>query len=102
MTDTFRITTIASGVRLEVRVITRSPRAGIEGVRDGRLLLRVNAPPVDDAANDAVVRTLAEALDLPKRSVRIVAGHHVRNKALEIDGLDSATVRARLAAAQSR
>lgn len=75
------------GVRLELRVIPRSPCAGVDGVRDGRLLLRVTAPPVDGAANEAVIAAIAGALDVPKRDVRVVAGQTARNKAVEVDGV---------------
>ena len=61
------ITSTATGVRLAIRVMPRSPRTAIDGIRDGRLIVRVTAPPVDGAANDAVVAALADALDLPKR-----------------------------------
>ncbi|HXT71373.1 MAG TPA: DUF167 domain-containing protein [Vicinamibacterales bacterium] len=84
------------GVRIQVRVIPRSPRTAIDGVREGRLLLRVTAPPVDDSANHAVVELLARALALPRRAVRIVSGETARNKTLEIAGLDAADVRSRL------
>jgi uncharacterized protein (TIGR00251 family) len=77
----------AGGVRIEVRVLPRSSRNQIDGVRDGRLLVRVTAPPVDSAANDAVMRLLADTFDCPGRSVRIVAGHTARNKSVEISGI---------------
>ena len=83
-------------VRLNVRVIPRSPRTTIDGIRDGRLLLRVTAPPVDDAANEAVVTALASALALPRRAVRIVTGQTSRNKTIEMTGVDAAAVRKRL------
>jgi len=51
------------------------------------VVVRVNAPPVDGAANDAVIAALAEALDVPKRDIRIAAGATSRNKSLEIAGL---------------
>jgi uncharacterized protein (TIGR00251 family) len=88
----------AGGARLDVRVMPRSPRAGIAGERDGRLLVRVAAPPVEGAANAAVIAVLAAALDLPRRDVRIVSGGAGRNKVVEIAGLDAATVRGRLSA----
>lgn len=88
--------TTPTGVRLNVRVVPRSSRTKIDGVREGRLLIRVTAPPVDDAANDAVVETLARALDVPQRSVRIVTGATGRNKTVEIAGLTGAAVQARL------
>ncbi len=87
----------AAGVLVDVRVIPRSSRAGVGGIRDGRLLVRVTAAPVDDAANEAVVRALAEALDVPRRAVRIAAGATSKNKAIEIGGVDATTIQRRLA-----
>jgi uncharacterized protein len=81
-------TAVTGGLQVPVRVIPRSPRTSIDGVRDGRLLIRVTAPPVDRAANDAVVETLARALDLPRAAIRIVSGERSRNKIVEITGLD--------------
>jgi len=85
-----------AGVRISLRVIPRSPRTKIDGVREGRLLIRVTAPPVEDAANDAVVETLSKVLDVPKRSIRIVTGATARNKTVEVAGLTGAAVLARL------
>jgi uncharacterized protein len=77
-------------------VIPRASKNAIDGVRDGRILVRVTAAPVEGAANDAVIATIAAALDLPRRAVRVVQGDTSRNKTIEITGLDAATVRARL------
>ena len=96
MTEQFQVSSTPSGVRVQLRVIPRASRTGVDGVRDGRLLLRVTAPPVDRAANDAVILTLARLLDLPRRAISIVSGSTGRNKTIEIAGLDAATVRARL------
>jgi uncharacterized protein YggU (UPF0235/DUF167 family) len=65
----------------------RSPKNVVGGIRDGRVIVRVTSPPVDQAANDAVVRMLANALGLPKGAVRLVAGHTARNKVAEAAGL---------------
>lgn len=51
------------------------------------LKVRIAAPPVDDAANRALVEFLAECLGLPRRAVRIVAGETSRTKVLEADGV---------------
>ena len=83
--------------RVEVRVVPRSPRTAIDGIRDGRVVVRVNAPPVDGAANDAVIAALAEALDVPRRDIRIAAGATSRNKSLEIAGLSREEIARRLA-----
>lgn len=90
------VRTTPAGVRVDLRVIPRAPRSGISGIRDGRLLVRVTAPPVDRAANLAVVALMAEALDLPKRSIRLVSGESGRNKTVEIAGITAGDLRLRL------
>jgi uncharacterized protein len=82
--------------RLAIRVQPRSSRAGIDGVHGDAVRVRVNAPPVDGAANEAVVEVLAKALGLPKRSVTIVSGASSRSKVVEIAGLSAAELRKRL------
>lgn len=71
--------------RLDLRVMPRAPRNAIEGWRDQRLVVRVTAPPVDGAANAAVVALLSERLELPKRMVRVIGGETARNKTVEVD-----------------
>ena len=91
------MTATADGlVRLGVRVMPRSPRTLIDGVRNGRLIIRVTAPPVDDAANEAVLGALASALALPRGAVRIVSGATGRNKTIEIAGATPTEIRALL------
>ena len=90
--------TADGGVRLAVRVMPRSSRSAIDGVRGGRLVIRVTAPPVDDAANEAVVGVLASALSMPRHAIRIAAGATARNKVVEISGVNVQMVQARLCA----
>jgi uncharacterized protein (TIGR00251 family) len=75
-------------MRVAIRVIPRASKNEIS-LRDGKLLVRVTAPPVDAAANDAVVALLAAHFGAPKRAVRIVSGERSRNKIVEIDGVRS-------------
>jgi uncharacterized protein len=86
----------APSARIDIRVIPRSSKNCVDGVRDGRILVRVTAAPVEGAANDAVIATIAAALDLPRRAIRVVHGDTSRNKTIEITGLDPAAARARL------
>ena len=82
--------------RFAIRVHPRSSRAGVDGVHGDALRVRVNAPPVDGAANVAVIEVLAKALGVPKRSITIVSGSASRSKVVEIGGLTEATLRIRL------
>ena len=86
------------GVRIETRVTPRASRNTIDGVREGRLVITVTSPPVDHAANTAVIELLAGALHVPKRSLTIVAGEQSRSKSLAVAGLSEAEVRLRLSA----
>jgi uncharacterized protein (TIGR00251 family) len=67
-------------------VTPRASKNAIEGFRAGALVVRVTAPPVDSAANDAVIELLAERLRVPKRQITISRGATGRNKVVEIDG----------------
>jgi len=86
----------ADPFRVEIRVVPRASRNGIDGLRDGRIVVRVTAPPVDGAATAAAVSVLAEALDLAPTRIRVVAGATSRNKAVTVGGLRAADVLSRL------
>jgi uncharacterized protein (TIGR00251 family) len=75
------------GVIIDVRVIPRASRPGPAGVRDGALLLRLQAPPVDGAANAEVVDILADLLHVARRTVTILSGHHSRRKRVAVTGI---------------
>jgi len=85
-----------SEVVLDVRVIPRSPRTRVDGRRGGAILIRLAAAPVDGAANDALLRYLAEAVGVPRRSVRLVSGDRSRDKKVGIAGLDLPAILAAL------
>jgi len=82
--------TTGSGAFLNVRVIPRAAKSQITGRRDDALLVRLNAPPVDGAANTELMKLLAQVLGIPKRNIEIVAGHRSRTKRLKITGVTSA------------
>lgn len=86
------------GCTLEVEVQPRASRTEVVGWREGRLRVRLAAPPVEGAANEALVALLADRLDLPKRQVTLVSGQTGRRKRLRIEGLDRATLEARIGA----
>jgi uncharacterized protein (TIGR00251 family) len=59
---------------------------------DGALRVRLHAPPVDGAANEALVAFLADRLSVPRRDVHIVSGASSRMKTIEVDGVTAAHV----------
>lgn len=86
----------ADAVCLAVRVQPRAPVNAICEPLGGELRIKVSAPPVDAAANEALVRLLAEKLDCPRRDVELVRGHTSRHKLIRIRGLGAAEVLSRL------
>jgi len=83
-------------VTLKVRVQPRASRDALAGEREGALVVRLVAPPVEGAANEALGRFLAKALGVAPSAVRIVAGGSGRNKVVAVAGLDAAAALARL------
>jgi uncharacterized protein len=81
------IAAVRDGVVISVRVIPRAGRSEIAGVREGALLVRLNAPPVDGAANAELIEVLAEALAVPKRDVSIASGMTSKQKRVRISGI---------------
>lgn len=84
------------GVLIAVRVIPRSGRSGIAGTRDGAVLVRLNAPPVDGAANAELIELIAEAIGVPKRVVSIATGVRSRSKTVHVSGVSEDQVRSKL------
>jgi uncharacterized protein len=82
------------GVEIALHVQPRAKRSEIAGDHGGRLKLRVTAPPVDDAANLAVVEYFASLLKIPKSRIQITTGLHSRTKTILIRGLSLAQVQA--------
>jgi len=83
-------------IRIALKVVPGSTREGIAGWLGDALKVRVRAPAEAGRANEAVVRVVAEALGLPRDAVRIASGSSSPKKTLEIDGLELATLRARI------
>jgi uncharacterized protein len=102
MTDAAKsVRSIPGGVRLAIRAQPRASRSAVLGpIDDGRggiaLKIAVAAPPVEGAANEAIVELLAKLLGVPRRSISIRAGETGRTKLVDVLGMDEATALARL------
>ena len=81
-------------VTFSVRVQPRASRNAIAGEWQGALKVRLTAPPVEDRANEALLRLLAESLNIPPGAVRILAGKHSRTTRVEVTGVTAERVRA--------
>lgn len=90
------ITSTAEGVEIDLRVIPRARTTRFGGVRDDRLVVRLAAPPVEGAANDALLEFLADTFDVPRRSVRILSGERGRQKRVAIAGVTADQIRSTL------
>jgi uncharacterized protein len=84
------------GVILAVRVVPRAGRSGPAGTRDGALLVKLNAPPVEGAANAELIAVIAAVLDVAKSAVTIVSGERSRAKRVRVTGVDADHVASRL------
>ncbi len=85
------------GVLLAVKLQPRASKNEILGALGEELRIKVTAPPVDAAANEALVRLLAETFDCPRGKVELVRGHTSRHKTIKLHGLAAEVVTARLA-----
>ena len=89
-----RVEVRGASIRVHVHVQPRASRSEVVGIHGTALKVRVLSPPVDGAANDALVTLLADRLGVQRRDVRIVHGATSRTKVVEIDGTSAEAVRA--------
>jgi uncharacterized protein len=87
--------------RVRVRVSPGARRGAVAGRVGDVWKLRVTAPAEGGRANEAVVRLLADTMDVPRRSVSLVYGHTARDKVVELDGVEAAEVERRLGGASA-
>ena len=83
-------------VSFAVRVQPRASKNEVAGLIDGALKIRLQAPAVEDRANEALCEFLADILKRPKSAVRILAGDRSRTKRVEVFGVTAAQVEALL------
>jgi uncharacterized protein len=88
-----RIEEHRNGVRISIRVQPRASRTEIAGVHGDALRIRLTSPPVDGAANEALVTFLTEHFALPRHAVTIISGAQSRTKIVELAGMTAADLR---------
>ena len=88
----------SEGLRVRLHVVPRAKRCEISGAHNGALKVKVTAPPVDDAANRAIIDFISSLLHIPKSRLAIQAGLKSKDKILQIKDLSLNDFRAKMAA----
>jgi hypothetical protein len=91
---------VPDGVCLSLKVQPRASRNEIGEAANGELRIKVTAPPVDAAANEAVLRLLAGCLDCPRGSLQLLRGQTSRHKQVLVRSLTSEAVLRKLQSAR--
>ncbi|MEO8140519.1 MAG: DUF167 family protein [Gemmatimonadota bacterium] len=85
-----------AGVRIAIQVQPRASRTELAGLHGAAIRIRLAAPPVDGAANAALIRFLAETLGVSRAAITITSGQSGRRKSVLVTGLGLADVVGRL------
>jgi uncharacterized protein len=99
---TSRVSPHPRGSQLSVVVVPRAGKSSIAQLADGAIQIRVAAPPVDGAANAALLRFLADILDVPRSRLVITSGASSRRKRIRVAGVTPDELQTRLLTALSR
>ena len=86
---------------LKIRVIPRAKKTEWGGQRGDALVVRLQAPPVEGAANEALLKFLARELGVRAGNLEIVSGERARDKVVRVEGMEEGEVERRLGAAQA-
>jgi uncharacterized protein (TIGR00251 family) len=89
------------GIVLSVKVQPRASANSIEGPLGDELRIKITAPPVDSAANEALIRFLAQNLDVPRNRIELLRGHTSRHKQVKVYGISMGQVLACIGLASS-
>jgi len=87
---------MTAAARISIYVQPRASKTMVAGMHDGCVKIRLAAPPVDGAANAALVEFVADQLQIAKSRVRVVTGQTSRRKVVEVDGVTSEQLSAAL------
>ena len=93
------LTAQADGVTLAIKLQPRASKNEISDLSGPELRIKVTAPPVDAAANEALLRLLADKLGCSRGKVELIRGHTARHKVVKVHGLTASVVLAELRAA---
>ena len=96
MTNMVRLRESKKGLTFDIQVIPHASRAEIVGVQEGALKIKVTAPPVEGAANEACIKLLAKELGLKKSQMEISSGAKSRKKTVLIKDISKAELETKI------
>lgn len=80
-------------MNLSVYIQPGAKKSEVSGTHDGKVKIRISAPPVEGAANDALVKFIAKSLNISKSAVEIISGEKSRHKTVRIEMDESEVLR---------
>jgi uncharacterized protein len=90
------IRAVENGITISLRVQPRASRTQVDGIQNGALRLRISAPPVDGAANTAIIDFLRKQLKVRKSDIEIIQGETSRTKVVFVGGISEFEAKAAL------
>lgn len=90
------LTNTPQGAVLNLRIVPRAAKNAIQGEHGDALKVRLCAPPVDGAANAALIEFLADTCDLPRARVQLLSGQTSRNKRVLLAGIPANAISAKV------
>ena len=82
-----QVSETGGGLMVRLHVLPRAKCGELAGLHNGALKVKVMAPPVEDAANRAIIEFFSELLGISKSNLKILAGNKSREKVLQIKGV---------------
>ena len=90
------LTDTPAGAVLSLRIIPRAAKNAIQGVHGDALKIRLCAPPVEGAANSALVEFISDVLSIPRARIQLLSGQTSRNKRVLLAGMKAGDIRERM------
>ena len=90
------VTDTTSGAVLNLRIVPRASKNTIQGRHGDALKIRLCAPPVDGAANAALIEFLAKTFSLPRSRIQLLSGQTSRTKRVLLAGMKADEIRGRM------
>ncbi|HPJ56575.1 MAG TPA: DUF167 domain-containing protein [Kiritimatiellia bacterium] len=92
------LTDTPDGAVLSLRIVPRAHKNAIQGEHGDALKIRLCAPPVDGAANAALIEFLSDSLSLPRARIQLLSGKTSRTKRVLLAGLSASAIRTKIQA----